>query len=275
MTSAKASLSLSTSGRAVLEVRARERKQKDQLCGAFCAAIAITALTGKQVTQDAAARVAGTRLSAKADPDGLPPGESPRTDYLEELPLVDDPAVVGTSAHGVAHAVAVLSEGALDAIPLSGRWNPESARLLVDLAREPDHVVILNTATRPFWNSHTGIVDVFNYLDGKAIEPRSSEWDVGHFILLAGSLSIDGGDRQLALCADTYPTLGSAGVYVQPLDAIAAGLNRDHDPNSTGGVLVVVPGAQAKFVRARAHAAGLRIEFWDNGSPNYIDAPNL
>ncbi len=63
-----ATLVISESGRAVQRARAHERKQKDELCGAFCAAVAIEAISGAHISQDAIAAAAATVLSGGGDP---------------------------------------------------------------------------------------------------------------------------------------------------------------------------------------------------------------
>lgn len=260
-----ATLVISDSGRAVEHSRARERKQKDELCGAFCAAVAIEALTGAPISQDAIAQAAGTVLSGGAGP-ALPPGETSRLDYLAELPIADDPSTAGTSATGLERAVTTVGGSGVVAIPLTGTWTPDAVSLLVDLVQEPDTAVVLNVATRHLWSTHTDLLTTHSYLDGAAVSVPQSEWDVGHFILLIGSYV--GSQRRLAVCGDTYPSLGSAGIHLQPLEALAAGMNRDDDPASTGGALVLTTSARSDSVRDQATARGLVLQAWDNGTPD-------
>ncbi len=138
--------------------------------------------------------------------------------------------------------------------------------LLVDVVQEPDTAVVLNVATRHLWSTHTDLLTAHSYLDGDAVHAPESEWDVGHFILLVGSYV--GTQRRLAVCGDTYPSLGSSGTHLQPLEALAAGMNRDDDPASTGGALVLTTWARSASVRERAIAQGLVIQAWDNGTPD-------
>ena len=101
-------------------LHAAELPQKDELCGAFSAAVVLRAAGveesgGEVLDQDLVARVAGTTLAEHGDPDALPPGEGGRTDYRLEHPTVADPARAGTSATGLARSGAqqLVAEGAL------------------------------------------------------------------------------------------------------------------------------------------------------------------
>lgn len=260
-----ATLMIGDSGRAVERARAREGKQKDELCGAFCAAAAIEGVTGRRITQDAIAGAAATVLSGGAVP-AVPPGETSRVDYLGRLPVAEDPATAGTSASGLVRAVQTVTGDDLAVVPLTGAWTVDAAGLLLEFAHDPDTAVILNVATRHLWPTHTNLLAVHAYLNGEAVDPGPSEWDVGHFILLLGSYT--GSEGRLAVCADTYPSLGSGGMHLQPVEALAAGMNRDDDPATTGGALVVTTAGRGGSVRERATAAGLEVRAWNNGTPD-------
>src|SRR5271163_634467 len=122
-------LRLLPGARALLADHARELPQRDDLCGAFCAALALRAAgieahDGQPIDQDAVALAAGSIVSALADGGSLPAGEHGRRDYRLELPRVEDSSVSGTTAAGLAAAVVGLSGGALEAIPYTGPWNP-------------------------------------------------------------------------------------------------------------------------------------------------------
>ena len=59
---------------------------------------------------------------------------------------------------------------------------------------------------------------------------------------------------QLYAVADTYPSLGAAGLHMQPGERLATALAR---PDMTAGGLIVVAGAQdAATLRAGTAAAG-------------------
>ena len=110
---------------------ARELPQRDDLCGAFCAALALRAggieeHRGDPVDQDAVALAAGSIVSAVADTEILPFDEQGRRDYRLEIPTVQDSAVSGTTAGGLARAVEELSGGRLAAIPYSGPWTADA-----------------------------------------------------------------------------------------------------------------------------------------------------
>lgn len=266
------SLTIPDIAKAVLAGQLRERQQKDELCGAFWAAVAVTALTGRTVTQDDAAVAAGTLLSAGGGSlDDLPPGAVSRTDYLCAIATTADTRLAGTSPRGLVRAVGVLTDGALTAVPLRGPWREKSVEALADFVLDGgDAVAILNVATRYLWHSHLSLLDVTDYLDGTDLTYPGSEWDVGHYVAMAGSLTADAdadGGRRVLLCADTYQSLGAKGLHPQPASRLAAGLNRD-GATTSGGAIVVVPSHRAASVKAWAAEAGVAAGYWDNGVPD-------
>src|ERR687894_2980297 len=117
--------------------------QKDQLCGAFWGALALSA-AGHAASQEEVALQAGTTL-AEGDPAGwLPPGASPRTDYEATIPVASDEASAGTSATGVARSIEELSGGRLAVVPVAGPWTAEMVVSLVEIsaARAPECALV-------------------------------------------------------------------------------------------------------------------------------------
>jgi hypothetical protein len=248
----------------------RERQQKDELCGAFWAAVAVTALTGRTVEQDDAAVAAGTLLSAGGGSlNDLPPGAVSRTDYIREITTTADTLLAGTSPQGLVRAIRSVSGGTLTAVPIRGPWREKSVEALADFVLDGgEAVAILNVATRYLWRSHLSLLDVTAYLDGGDDTYPGSEWDVGHYVAMVGSLAAGAeSGRRLLLCADTYPSLGAEGLHRQPASRLAAGLNRDGAVTS-GGVIVVVPSERAASVESWAAEAGVAIDYWNNGVPD-------
>jgi hypothetical protein len=267
------SLTIPDVAKAVLAGQYRERQQKDELCGAFWAAIAVSALTGRNATQDDAAVAAGTLLSAGGGSlSDLPPGAVSRPDYIREIATTADTRLAGTSPRGVVRAIGSLSEGALTAVPLRGPWQEKSVEALSDFVLDGGPAVaVLNVATHYLWHSHLSLLEVAAYLDGTDVTYPDSEWDVGHYVAIVGSLTAAAaGGRRVLLCADTYPSLGSQGLHPQPASRLAAGLNRDGAATS-GGAIVVVPSHRAASVAAWAAEAGVAAGYWDNGVPDSND----
>jgi hypothetical protein len=227
---------------ALLTEQRADLPQCDELCGAFWAANALRA-SGFAVTQEAAALVAGSVLSPPGAPSSLPPGEAGRTPAVE-LP-VGEPS--GTSAHGVARAVEELSDGRLSAVPASGTF---TAAALVALLDGLDAVaVIANVDTAALWAPSVTEAEVERYVASGADEGPDNDWQVGHFVAIAG---IRG---RLVDIADSY---ASRATHEQPAERVAAALRGR-------GLLVVTEDPAA--ARARVEAAGLSAELWDNGSP--------
>jgi hypothetical protein len=273
-------LTLLPGARALLELHALQAPQRDDLCGAFCGALALGAagLTsvpdgegdGGPIDQDAVALAAGSVVGAHTDPANLPFAESGRRDYRLALPSVADSSVSGTTAAGLARALGELSGGRLAAIPYSGPWTPATLDGLFELAAALERPVTLlaNLATRHLWGSHPRSEQSLAYLlEGEPSGPPP-DWDVGHFVCVFGRLA--GPRGSLYGLADTYLSLGTGGVHVQPREHLATAIERRDMP--AGGVLLAVDSRDAPAVRAGAAALGLEEGLWDNGTVTASDA---
>jgi uncharacterized protein DUF6885 len=262
-------MTLLPGARRLLALHARELPQHDDLCGAFCGALALGAAGfevhgGSPLDQDAVARAAGSVVSSEPDVGILPHGERGRRDYRIPLPLVDDATVSGTTAAGVIAAVAELSRGALEAVPYSGPWTPGTLGGLFDSAASLERPVTLlaNLATRHLWGSRARIQQLLDYLYEGAQDGPEPDWDVGHFACVVGRVSGPRGD--LYGLADTYPSLGSHGVHMQPRERLAAALERRDMP--AGGMLAIACAEDVPTLRVQAGMLGLVEEPWDNGT---------
>lgn len=253
---------------AVAAAHAKELPQKDELCGAFWGAIALRAAgiadrDGEPVDQDAVAELAGTMLSAHPELS-LPAGEPGRRDFRLRPPVTADDAASGTSAAGVAAAVDALGGGELAAIPCRGAWTGEVVVGVLHALLEAGvpATVIANLHTGDLWDFRTDPGTLLEFLATGAAEHRAADWKVGHFVGLAGIVEGDRGT--LVAVADTYRSLGWNGWHLQPAERVAAALRRS-DGNE-GGLLLVVPAAQAAPVTQRMRALGLAQSHWSNGS---------
>jgi hypothetical protein len=264
-----ANISLLPGARELLALHARELPQRDDLCGAFCGALALGAAGiqehgGEPVDQDAVALAAGSVVAGARDPGTLPHGESGRRDYRIAPPQIEDSEVSGTTAAGLLAALEQLSDGALAAIPYTGPWTSATLAGLFDLASALVHPVTLvaNLATSHLWGGRPSAGQLLAYLlDGEQDGP-APDWDVGHFACVFGRA--DGPGGTLYLLADTYPALVNGGVHVQPRERLAAALERAG--SSPGGMLAVLASEDAAVVRSGAAALGLHEGVWDNGS---------
>jgi hypothetical protein len=262
-------MTLLAGARRLLSLHARELPQRDDLCGAFCGALALGAAGveqhgGEPLDQDAVAWAAGSVVYRHPNTGILPYGERGRRDYRLALPFVEDSTVSGTTAAGVVDAVSTLSRERLEAIPYRGPWTTSTLGGLFDLAATLERPVSLlaNLATRYLWGSRAGIDQLLDYLLDGPQEGPAPDWDVGHFACVVGRVRGPGGD--LYAVADTYPSLGSGGVHMQPRERLAAALERREMP--AGGLLVIVCAEDAAAVRSGAAALGLVEGIWDNGT---------
>jgi hypothetical protein len=265
-------MSLLPGARELLNAHARALPQRDDLCGAFCGSLALSAAGidgrgGEPLDQDAVALAAGSVVSPPrppGEPGSLPHGEAGRRDYRLSLPTIEDPNVSGTTAAGVSEAVQALSDGALRAIPFSGPWSADTLAGLFDAAAGLAHPVTLiaNLATHHLWGGRARFDQLLDYLQDGRQEGPAPDWHVGHFACVFGR--VQGPRGSLYGVADTYPALGNHGVHVQPQERLAAALERRDMP--AGGVIAVVFTADAPVLRAAAAAVGLSEGLWDNGT---------
>ncbi len=260
---------LLSGARALLAFHAGELPQRDDLCGAFCGALALHAAgvelpTGEPIDQDIVALAAGSVVSAQQDTGNLPHGETGRRDYRLALPFVDDAAVSGTTAAGVVGALERLAGGALATIPYSDPWTARTLDGLFELVAglERPVTLIANLATHHLWGGRARLDQLFDYLyEGKQSGPPP-DWDVGHFVCVFGR--VQGPRGTLYGVADTYPSLGRGGVHMQPAERLAAAIERRDKP--AGGMVVVLATDDAARMRTGARELGLREGIWDNGT---------
>jgi hypothetical protein len=254
---------------ALLREHARELPQRDDLCGAFCGALAlrsagIDARGEEPVDQDAVALLAGTIVSRVPDVSSLPAGERGRRDYRIPPPLIEDASVSGTTCTGVLRAIERLSEGRLCAIPYPGPWTISALNGLFELvgALERPVALIANLATRHLWGGAASAEQLLDYLLAGAPDGPPADWDVGHFVCVVGRARGPGGT--LYGVADTYPSLGRGGLHLQPQERLVTALQRPG--MAPGGMIVVACREDAAAVRSGAGTLGLLEGTWDNGT---------
>jgi hypothetical protein len=240
-------------------------QQKDTLCGPFHGArvlldAGVSEWEGTVIDQDLVALHAGTTLPGHQAGPQVPAGAASLRDYRYELALVD-PERAGTTAGGLAQAIALLSSHRLECVPLKGHWSAELVERVLDSAPGLGARLIANLRTGLLWSSRPPLSALLAELAGQ--EPSQvagAEWDVGHFVELMQLVRGRGG--ALVVVLDSYPSLGWTGHYLQPARAIAAALNRGD--GREGGVLAVVRPADAGAVRELAAKLELETEIWNN-----------
>jgi hypothetical protein len=268
-TDERSQLTLLPGARALLEAHAPALPQKDDLCGAFCGALALNAAgieryEGQPLDQDAVALAAGSVVSRVPDVGILPAGETGRRDYRLEMELIDDGALSGTTAAGVVAAIERLSGQTLAAIPLSGPWSAAALDGLFESAAGLERPVSLlaNLATGHLWGGRPTVNQLLAHLFDGTLDGPAPDWRVGHFACIVGRAV--GPQGSLYAVADTYPALGRGGVHLQPGELLAAAIERREAP--AGGVIVAAFLDDAPAVRAAAARLGLHEGIWDNGT---------
>jgi hypothetical protein len=208
---------------------------------------------------------AGTILPEGNDP-GLwtPPGIPSNQNYTTSLPC-GALAESGTAVQGLIAAMDMLSGGHYQLVPVYTDWTGQTVMDLLQLCQAfPDWqaVPLANLQTGHLWGSRLPLNDAIAHLQGESIAPPPPDWDVGHFLSLAGLVR---GLNALVLVGDTYPQFGWYGYHLQPVEAIATALNRS-DGNQ-GGILLGVRSDHVEGVKQQVTEQGWAIAAWDNGTP--------
>ena len=251
----------------IVPVRQQAGQQLDNLCGPYWVSILLRS-QGFDVTPETVAQLAGTVLPVGDSATWLPTGAASKQGYSLPLPstfcLKSTSCLnqAGTSAQGLIAAVSQLTAGALSLLPLQTRWTVDRIQALLQLCQTWQVVPLCNIRTSPLWGAGLAVSDAIAYLNGQTIDPPEADWNVGHFLTLAGTVQ---GIRALILVCDTYPHFGWQGYHLQPAETIAQALNRDD--GTGGGALLLIRSEDQPEISQQAEAIGLAIEVWDNGSP--------
>jgi len=241
-------------------------QQPDNLCGPYWAALLLRSRGFHHVTAEHIAQIAGTVLPTGDPETWLPQGAQSKQAYSLPLPTTVSPEAAGTSVQGLIAAVAKLSEHRYTFLPLQTKWSAERVDDVLALCQQQQHwnaILLCNVRTGHLWGSHLDVKDAIDYLNGGAITPPPADWNVGHFMALAGAVT--GQTRSLVVVCDTYPMFGWQGFHLQSKDAIAQALNRN-DGNG-GGILLFIATQDKEPVEQQAKEQGFTIDVWDNGSP--------
>lgn len=240
-------------------------QQQDNLCGCYWAAICLRA-DGFEVDAVDLALAAGAMLPGGDPAHDVPPGASPRIDYRAPLPIADRPEESGTSAPGLVEAIGRVSKGGRALVPLKAAWTTERVQAVLDLCRANPGwgaVPIANVRTGSFWGSRLPVADALAWLAGEEVEVPPPDWDVGHFVSLAGTW--DGASRSLVIVRDSYPSFGWDAHHLQPPEALASALQRDD--GREGGVAIYVASRDVPEVERTAKERAFEVGIWDNGTP--------
>jgi len=240
-------------------------QQLDNLCAVHWGSILLAA-DGISVEAESLALDAGTVLPSGDPHDSVPPGERPRRDYRGRLPVAARPEDGGTAVEGLIDSVAKASGGARRLVPLRTTWTEERVGAVLQLCRENaawGAVPLANVRTGRLWGSRLSLADAFAWVAGSDVPPSPPDWDVGHFVTIAGTL--EGSDRSFLIVRDSYPRFGWDGHHLQPPEAMAAALARGD--GREGGIALYVSEDDRPDVERAAKDAGFEIEGWDNGTP--------
>ena len=212
------------------------------------------------------ALAAGSLLPGGDPLDDVPPGADPKVDYRLPLPLAPVPADAGTSAPGLVEAVASVSGGRRALVPLRAAWTEDRVSAALELCRASPRwraVPIANVRTGLLWGSRLALADALAWLSAEEVERPPPDWDVGHFVSLAGTW--DGPHRSFVIVRDSYPMFGWDAHHLQPPEVLAAALRRDD--GREGGIALYVGAEDAAGVERAAKDRNFEVGVWDNGTP--------
>lgn len=261
----------------ILSVAAHQQagQQQDNLCGPYWISLLLRSRTSSEIRADQIALLAGSILPIAAPMLSVPPGAQPRLDYQIALPTEADTALSGTSVPGLIAATTTASAGQYALVPLYATWTAERVETVLAVCQAHaswNAVPLCNIQTGHLWGTRLGIVEAISYLNGAEMQPPTADWDVGHFVVLAGQ--VIGTARSLLVIQDTYPIFGWNGYHLQPATALAQALSRTD--GSQGGMLLFVAERDRVEVEQCLQAeefaippCGQRFAIapWDNGTP--------
>lgn len=238
-------------------------QQLDHLCGVHWASILLAA-DGLGASPESLALEAGTLLPPRSG-EATPPGVPSRA-TAAALPSASGPGRSGTSIAGLAEAILRASDGERALVPLRSDWTAE--RVCFALALCDEHptwaaIPLANVRTGRLWGARLPLVDAIAFVGGADVPAPEPDWDVGHFVAIAGVL--EGSARSLLIVRDSYPTLGWDGHHLQPAEALASALARGD--GSEGGIALFVSARDRPEVERAAKEEGFEIGTWDNGTP--------
>lgn len=228
----------------VLPALAAALSQPDDLCGPFATRAALHAVLPADAVPSLTdlALAAGTAVWPHDVPEWRPRGAAFDRTGWERLPVAADPGSSGTDAGPLADGVRCVTGDTVDAVPVhrAGPWSGGDLVALLSAlleAAEPIGVVA---------NVHTGPLAA----------DRAPEWQVGHFVVLAGLAP--GG----VLVADSYETLDDGGLprgcRVVGVDALAAALSV---PPGRGLLLLTEAEGRARLERLLT-GSGHTVALW-------------
>lgn len=249
-------------------------QQPDNLCGPYWVTILLQAYDRAAFSAEAVALLAKSVLPVGDSSLWLPKGASSRQNYSIALPQSRRVEDAGTAVSGLIEAVSRASEGRYALVPLRANWSAERVTGLLALCEDFPRwqaTPICNLQTGFLWGSRLALGDALAHLSGEDIDPPKVDWNIGHYLTLAGtvkgtarSFSTDTA-RTLVIVRDSYPTFGWDGYHLQPAEAIANALRRDD--GAERGVLLFVAAKNQLEIEGETRARGFDIAVWDNGTP--------
>jgi hypothetical protein len=222
-----------------LTAHQQEGQQPDNLCGPYWVGILLKSLAALNIRGDQIALLADSILLIANPALSVPPCAINRLDYQVELAQTTDVTITGTSVPGLIKATELASVGQFALVPLSTNWTEASVESVFNICQQHldwNIVPLCNIQTGLLWGSRLGVVEAITYLSGGMMQPPPHDWDVGHFVVLAGRVS--GKGRSLMVIQDTYPVLGWNGYHLQPAEILAQALTRTD--GSQGGMALFV-----------------------------------
>jgi hypothetical protein len=241
-------------------------QQPDNLCGPYWLAILLQAWNAAHLDAAHLGQLAQSVLPIGDPEQWVPPGAKSRQDYSVPLPETAHLAEAGTAVSGLMAATIAASQNQFTLVPLAAQWSAEAVDRLLQLCLEHptwEAVPVCNIRTGHLWGTSLTQQQAIDYLEGTDITPPAADWDVGHFVTIAGMLP--GAARSLIVVRDTYPQFGCQGYHLQPAATIAAAMNRG-DGNA-GGVLLFVAASLQSEIEQQCQDLGWTIAAWDNGTP--------
>ncbi len=253
----------------LFKIHQHNNQQPDNLCGPYWISLLLEAYGQITVSAVDVAIAASTILPSHGDPScWLPPNTSSLQGVgYEQIPPSPDLSLCGTAITGLIQATHTLSQGKFCLIPLqTSSWQDGLFTLSKLCHAYPSWqaIPLLNPHTSYLWGTTPSPLTVLSHLQSKQTPTPPTDWNVGHFNLLIGTLQQ--GTHTLHTLLDTYPQFGWQGMHLQPSSAVSQSLHRPQH-KTQGGLALFVSAEFRSDIEQIVTENGFSVSVWDNGSP--------
>ena len=253
----------------LFKIHQHNNQQPDNLCGPYWISLLLAAYGQITVSAVDVAIAASTILPSHGDPScWLPPNTSSLQGIgYEQIPTSPDLSLCGTAITGLLQATHTLSQGKFCLIPLqTANWQDGLSTLSKLCHAYPSWqaIPLLNPHTSYLWGTTPSPFTLLSHLQSQHPPTPPTDWNVGHFNLLIGTLQQNA--HPLYTLLATSPQFGWQGMHVQPPSVLSQALHR-RQHETEGGLALFISAEFCADIERVITENGFSISAWDNGSP--------